>query len=481
MSDNEEFSSQVIEEEDLILDDMFSGSEENDDEPVDLPTSQRDRATDTLRSRIAGPSAYKAGLGSVDRDQVNRIIYEASKGSPFFEHEQKKDKAVTKRIESMLERYEEIRHVDLSFETKVVDNMIRDMESQRDLTKCFCHVDMDAFYASVEELEQPELKQVPMAVGSMSMLCTSNYVARKYGVRSAMPGYIALKLCPSLKIIPLHFPKYRAASAKVREVFAKYDPDFVPMSLDEYLAKTEMTPSQVVQQIRDEITQETSLTASAGIAPNRMLAKVCSDIKKPNGQYHLPNSREMVMGFVQKLLLRKIPGVGRVTERVLEALGVKTCGDIYDQRNILYKLLSPISFKFMLRSYLGIGSTKLHVESARKSIGVERTFPEINTRVQLFQKAEELAELLAKDLANANLKGKTVGIKLKLTSFESRTRARTLPSYVSNAADIARVAKELIAKEMPVSLRLMGVRLTSLQPVGHDDEGVKKVSEHMYE
>ncbi|KAG0182349.1 hypothetical protein DFQ29_004589 [Apophysomyces sp. BC1021] len=114
----------------------------------------------------------------------------------------------------------------------------------------------------------------------------------------------------------------------------------------------------------------------------------------------------------------------------------------------------------MLRSYLGIGSTKLHVESARKSIGVERTFPEINTRVQLFQKAEELAELLAKDLANANLKGKTVGIKLKLTSFESRTRARTLPSYVSNAADIARVAKE---------------------PVGHDDEGVKKVSEHMYE
>lgn len=154
----------------------------------------------------------------------------------------------------MLARYEKIKHLDLSLETQVVDNMvskdlvvgckfqqtktkspwqIRDMEAERDLTQVICHVDMDAFYASVEELENPELKTVPMAVGSVSMLCTSNYEARKYGARSGMPGYIALKLCPHLKIVPLHFPKYRAASSKVREIFAKYDPHFCPMSLDE--------------------------------------------------------------------------------------------------------------------------------------------------------------------------------------------------------------------------------------------------------
>lgn len=111
--------------------------------------------------------------------------------------------------------------------------MIEDLEASRDLTQCICHIDMDAFYASVEELENPELKRVPMAVGGMSMLCTCNYLARQYGVRSAMPGFIGKKLCPELVLIPLHFPKYRAASAKVRAVFEKYDPNFLPMSLDE--------------------------------------------------------------------------------------------------------------------------------------------------------------------------------------------------------------------------------------------------------
>jgi DNA polymerase kappa len=128
----------------------------------------------------------------------------------------------------------------LSFEQRIVDNIIRDLDDTRDLTQCICHVDMDAFYASVEELEDPELKNVPMAVGGMSMLCTSNYIARKYGVRSAMPGFIALKLCPELKIIPLHFPKYRAASDKVRAVFRRYDPNFLPMSLDEVSDKSRM-------------------------------------------------------------------------------------------------------------------------------------------------------------------------------------------------------------------------------------------------
>ena len=171
-------------------------------------------------------------------------------GSAFFENERKKDKALTERINVMMAKYEKIRGLSLRHEEQVVDNMvrlntiypdstptcssqIRDLEKERDLSQFICHIDLDAFYASVEELENPELKNVPMAVGDMTMLCTSNYLARTFGVRSAMPGFIGVKLCPHLKIIPLHFDKYRAASAKVRAIFMKYDPHFAPMSLDE--------------------------------------------------------------------------------------------------------------------------------------------------------------------------------------------------------------------------------------------------------
>ncbi|KAI8384862.1 uncharacterized protein BYT42DRAFT_493605 [Radiomyces spectabilis] len=438
----------------------------------------------TLRTRLAGPSSHKAGLDEVDKEQVNRIIYEASKGSSFFENERKKDAATTKRIEALLVQYEKIRHNDLSLETRIVDHMLHDMESKRDLTQVICHVDMDAFYASVEELERPELKQVPMAVGSIGMLCTSNYIARKYGVRSAMPGYIALKLCPSLQIIPLHFPKYRAASAKVRAIFAKYDPHFCPMSLDEaylnlteYLKTSDLNPAQLVEKIRQEIFEETQLTASAGIAANRMLAKVCSDINKPNGQFYLPNDQEAIFEFVDPLRIRKVPGIGRVTERILEALEVKTCGDVYRQRAILYKLLSPINFKFMLKCHLGIGSTTISEETVRKSISVERTFRAISDTTLLMEKVDELAVLLAQDLAKSNVEGKTITIKLKLTTFELRTRAKTIPAYTSQTSDITRIARELLLKELPVNLRLMGLRMSNLRPRGQDDQGVKKVSQ----
>lgn len=152
---------------------------------------------------------------------------------------------VTKRIDTILAKHEQVKDQDLSFERRIVDNMIRDLEQTRDLSQCICHVDMDAFYASVEELENPKLKTQPMAVGGMSMLCTSNYEARKYGVRSAMPGFIALKLCPQLKMIPLHFPKYISASNKVRAIFAKYDPNFMPMSLDEVSKKNKEVRSNM--------------------------------------------------------------------------------------------------------------------------------------------------------------------------------------------------------------------------------------------
>ncbi|PHZ10274.1 IMS-domain-containing protein [Rhizopus microsporus ATCC 52813] len=480
MTEEEEaLDSQIFEEEQ----DLFFDEDSEEEQEEELKESVQQESEESFRRRLAGPSTNKAGLGSVDKDKVNKIIYEASKGSAFFENEKKKDEMVTKRINAILKKYDTIKDQDLSFEKRIVDSMIQDLEARRDLTQCICHIDMDAFYASVEELENPELKTQPMAVGSMSMLCTSNYEARKYGVRSAMPGFIAIKLCPQLKMIPLNFAKYRAASSKVRAVFAKYDPRFLPLSLDEaYLNLTEylkkepdLTPDELVQQIRREIFESTQLTASAGIACNKFLAKVCSDINKPNGQYYLPIDKTRVMEFVKKLKVRQIPGVGRVTERVLEALGVHTCNDIYAKRAILYKLLSPAHFQFLLKSCLGLGTTIFDTESERKSVGVERTFSPISDPNQLYQKLHELCQALERDVEKAGVMGRNVGIKLKFASFEMRIRSKTLPTYTWSAKDIEKIAKKLLAKEMPMNLRLMGVRLANLKPRGSEDESVLKV------
>ncbi|KAG1140437.1 hypothetical protein G6F37_008026 [Rhizopus arrhizus] len=430
MTEKEEFASQIIEEEEDLFFDQDS-EEEEEEELIDANVKERNE--DSFKKRLAGPSTNKAGLGNIDKGKINKIIYEASKGSAFFENEKKKDEMVTKRINAILSKYEHVKHQDLSFEKRIVDKMIEDLEQTRDLTQCICHVDMDAFYASVEELENPELKKQPMAVGGMSMLCTSNYEARKYGVRSAMPGFIALKLCPQLKMIPLHFPKYIGASNKVRAVFAKYDPNFMPMSLDEaYLNLTEylkkepdLTPYELVEQIRREIFESTQLTASAGIACNKMLSKICSDINKPNGQYYLPIDRTSIVNFVKDLKVRQIPGVG---------------------------------------------TTMFNTESERKSVGVERTFTSLSDPAKLYEKLHELCEALEKDAEKAGVMGRNIGIKIKFVSFEVRIRSRTLPSYVSSAKDIEKVAKQLLANEMPMDLRLMGVRLANLKPRGSNDE-----------
>uniref|UniRef100_A0A671RT10 DNA polymerase kappa n=1 Tax=Sinocyclocheilus anshuiensis TaxID=1608454 RepID=A0A671RT10_9TELE len=238
---------------------------------------------------------------------------------------------------------------------QIMSNQLN-LKLSRELGRVIVHVDMDAFYAAVEMRDCPELEDKLMAVGSMSMLSTSNYHARRFGVRAAMPGFIAKKLCPNLVIVPTNFDKYRAVSAQVREIFSEYDPHFMPMSLDEaYLditeqrkhwpetmqtycicdktendtdkstaesEKDELSPvlfedspssspslsgsdrkaevfgtsaEEAVREMRFRIQQKTSLTASAGIAPNMMLAKVCSDKNKPNGQYRIPPERQAVM------------------------------------------------------------------------------------------------------------------------------------------------------------------------------------------
>lgn len=517
-------------------------------------TKEKNNFKDALLLRM-GLNDNKAGMEGLDKEKINKIIMEATKGSRFYGNELKKEKQVNQRIENMMQQKAQITSQQLRKAQLQVDRFAMELERNRNLNNTIVHVDMDAFYAAVEMRDNPELKEKPIAVGSMSMLATSNYHARRFGVRAAMPGFIAKRLCPQLIIVPPNFDKYRAVSKEVKEILAEYDPNFMAMSLDEaYLNITQHlqerqgwpedkrryfikmgncrkidTPRQeadelterersispllfedsppdlqpqgspfqlnseeqnnpqiaqnpvvfgtsaeeVVKEIRFRIEQKTTLTASAGIAPNTMLAKVCSDKNKPNGQYQIVPSRSAVMDFIKDLPIRKVSGIGKVTEKMLLALGIVTCTELYQQRALLSLLFSESSWHYFLHVALGLGSTDLARDGERKSMSVERTFSEINKTEEQYSLCQELCTELAHDLQKEGLKGRTVTIKLKNVDFEVKTRASTVPSAISTAEDIFAVAKELLRTEVtagspqPLRLRLMGVRMSTFS---NDDD-----------
>ncbi|KAJ7335859.1 hypothetical protein JRQ81_013800 [Phrynocephalus forsythii] len=456
-----------------------------------------------------GLNDNKAGMKGLDKEKINKIIMEASKGSKFYENELKKDQQVNKRIEKMLELKNKITDQHIMKAQLQVDKIAMELDQRRDLSCTIVHIDMDAFYAAVEMRDNPDLRDKPIAVGSLSMLSTSNYHARRYGVRAAMPGFIAKKLCPHLVIVPLNFQKYKEESKKVREILVEYDPHFMPMGLDEaYLNITEhleerknwdeekrrhliptyssalndeqehpqstslvksvvfgTSAEDVVEEIRFRVEQKTGLTASAGIAPNTMLAKMCSDQNKPNGQYRIPPERDAVMNFIKDLAIRKVPGIGKVTEKMLKALGIVTCTDLYQQRALISLLFSETSWRNFLEISLGLGSTHLERDGERKSMSTERTFNEISATEQ-YSLCKELCSDLAEDLKKEGLKARTVTLKLKNVNFEVKTRATTVMSAISTEEEIFAVAKDLLRWEMesvaplPLRLRLMGIRVS---------------------
>ncbi|NXW73865.1 POLK polymerase, partial [Hirundo rustica] len=487
-----------------------------------------------------GLNDNKAGMQGLDKEKINKIIMEATKGSKFYENELKKDQQVNQRIEKMMQLKEKITAQQLLKAQLQVDKLVIELEQSRNLSSTIVHIDMDAFYAAVEMRDNPELKEKPIAVGSMSMLSTSNYHARRFGVRAAMPGFIAKRLCPHLTIVPLNFEKYGKVSKEVREILAEYDPNFMPMGLDEaYLNITEhleerlnwpeerrrfffntegttgidkddmnmsakfnegevssspvlfedstspmdsnlqqsgpsvensvvfgTSAEEAVKEIRFRIEQKTQLTASAGIAPNTMLAKMCSDRNKPNGQYRIAPERLAVLEFLKDLPIRKVPGIGKVTEKMLKALGIVTCSELYQQRALLSLLFSEISWRNFLDISLGLGSTHLEKDGERKSMSTERTFSEINTAEDQYSLCRELCRDLAQELQKEGLKGKTVTLKLKNVNFEVKTRASTVLSSVSTEEEIFTVAKDLLGTEIdsvapqPLRIRLMGVRVS---------------------
>ncbi|PVH94946.1 DNA polymerase kappa [Periconia macrospinosa] len=429
---------------------------------------------DTLKYHLLGPSLTKAGQDTVDQQKVSEIIYNASKGSKFFNNEEVRDKTLTEKINKILAKKRQLEKLDLSSHLRRADEYIAELELSRDLSQVVVHIDCDAFYAAVEELDRPELKDVPMAVGK-GVLTTCNYHARKFGCRSGMAGFVAMKLCPQLICVPMNFAKYSAKAEEVRAVLAEYDPRFESASCDEaYLNLTQycndhsMNPEEAVQQLRAEVHERTKITVSAGIAANAKLAKICSNKNKPNGQFSLPRDRQTIMDFMRSLPTRKVNGVGRVFERELDAIGVKTCGDIYEYRAYLTQLFGQKAFQFLMQCYLGLGRTSIQPaeEYERKSVGTETTFKEMASPDSLRAKLREVAEELEGDLKRTEFKGRTLCIKIKLHTYEVYTRQMTPPFAVHKADDLYKYSLPMLdrlMKEMPeFKLRLMGLRVTHL-------------------
>ncbi|KAI5080501.1 hypothetical protein GOP47_0003684 [Adiantum capillus-veneris] len=418
----------------------------------------------------------KAGMDGVDKEKVQRVVYEMSKGSKYFENEQRRETMVLQKIQYMQTQVALLTQSDITSHEKVADIKINTFEVERDLSRIWMHVDLDAFYAAVETLEDPTLVGKPMAVGGMSMICTANYEARKFGVRAAMPGFIACKLCPDLTFIRPNFEKYTLYSEKVRQVFRDYDPHFLARSLDEaYLDITEqcslrnLSSAEIAEELRRRVFDLTGLTCSAGVGPNRLIAKVCSDINKPNGQFIVQNERAAVMAFVSTLPIRKVSGIGKVTERLLrEVLSIGVCEDLLKKRGLIAAVFSPISTDFFLSVGLGIGGSDTPLEEARKSLSCERTFSTISSEESLFAKLDELAENVAKDMEREGLQGRTLTLKLKTVKFEVQTRSLTLPMFIHNKEDLLVHASKLLKAELPVSLRLMGLRVSHFQGEASD-------------
>ena len=344
----------------------------------------------------------------------------------------------------------------------------------RDLSQHIVHVDCDAFYAAVELLERPELKDVPFAVGG-GVLTTCNYVARQFGCRSGMAGFVAKKLCPNLVQLKPDFRKYTAKAHEVREVLVDYDPRFESASIDEaylniteYCTEKNISPAEAVEQMRREVHQKTQITVSAGIAANAKLAKICSNFNKPNGQYLLPSDRNSIMKFMRDLPTRKVTGIGRVLERELLEVGVKTCGDLFEYRQFLRPLFGEKTSEFLLNCYLGLGRTRIQPaeDYERKSVGTESTFGELSDSVKLREKLKWTAEELEKDMKRAECKGRTLCLKVKLHTFEVYTRQVVTPWAICTADDLYTYSLPMLTKleqEMPeMRLRLMGLRCTHL-------------------
>ncbi len=333
------------------------------------------------------------------------------------------------------------------------------------------HVDMDAFYASVAQLDNPDLKGKPIAVGGggkRGVVAAASYEARKYGVRSAMSGVLARQKCPHLIFVKTDFERYKEISTKIRQIFYEYTDLVEPLSLDEaYLDVTENkkgnpSASLIAQEIRDRIYSELELRASAGISINKFIAKVASDINKPNGQKTI--NPEEVLLFLEELSINKFYGVGKVTAAKMNNLGIFNGLDLKNKPLEELTKLFGKSGTYYYNIVRGIHHSTVKPNRIRKSIAAERTFSEnISSEVFMLERLHKIAEELERRMIASETKGKTITLKIKYSDFTQQTRSKTVQNFIQKKDEIMQIVKELLYQEkFKNSVRLLGISFSNL-------------------
>ncbi len=333
------------------------------------------------------------------------------------------------------------------------------------------HVDMDAFYASVEQMDNPELKGKPVAVGGggkRGVVSAASYEARKFGVKSAMAGNLASKLCPELIFVRPRFDRYSEISKKVKSIFYDYTDLVEPLSLDEaYLDVTENkkgnpSASLIAKDIRERIFNEVGLTASAGISINKFIAKIASDYNKPNGQKTV--NPEKVIEFLEKLDIRKFYGVGKVTAEKMYQNGIFTGLDLKNKSLEYLDKNFGKSGRYYYYIVRGIHNSEVKPNRIRKSLAAERTFSKnLSSEVFMLEKLDHIAEEVSRRLKKSKVAGKTVTLKIKYSDFTLQTRSKTLQYFINDKSIILETAKDLLYQEtLSNSVRLLGISLSNL-------------------
>jgi DNA polymerase-4 len=346
------------------------------------------------------------------------------------------------------------------------------------------HIDMDAFYASVEQLDNPELRDKPVAVGGSSergVVSAASYEARKFGVRSAMSSVIAKRNCPNLIFVKPRFDRYKEVSNQIRSIFLEYTDLVEPLSLDEaYLDVTENkkgipSATLIAKEIRDKIKDKTGLNASAGISINKFIAKVASDINKPNGQKTV--NPEEVEEFLEQLQIRKFYGVGKVTAEKMYQLGIFKGLQLKEKSEEFLTDNFGKSGKYYYNVVRGIHNSEVKADRIRKSLGAERTFNEnIASEIYMIERLSNIAEEIERRLKKSKVAGKTVTLKIKYSDFTLQTRSKTIPYYIASKDIILETSKELLFQEkMKNSVRLLGITLSNLNTGDKEEDSNGKV------
>lgn len=333
------------------------------------------------------------------------------------------------------------------------------------------HIDMDAFYASVEQMDNPDLRGKPIAVGgseNRGVVAAASYEARKFGVRSAISGMQAKRNCPQLIFVRPRFDRYKEISNKIHKIFHEYTDLVEPLSLDEaYLdvtinKKGNPSASLLAEEIRLRIFNEVGLTASAGISVNKFVAKIASDYNKPNGQKTV--NPDEVIAFLEELPIRKFYGVGKVTTEKMYQLGVFTGTDLKSKSLEFLEKHFGKSGTFYYHVVRGIHNSEVKSNRITKSVAAEHTFDvNLSSEIFMMEQLERIAISLERRLQKHKISGKTVTLKIKYSDFTQQTRSKTLPYFIADKNLIMETVKELLYQErMKDSVRLLGISLSNL-------------------